>query len=430
MKISHKLQAIAFAICSFSFCSSAIGADIPNFILATALTSDEIIAAQKELAIKGEAIKTVRSEYFPTLDADVSGSWVREDKKTSALIDRTADITNPHIFTLTVGQNLWNGGQTVISEEVASLDYKAQKYKFLETIQQKILELVKLNSELFKFRKILDLKTKNKTVLEYHLKSSKIRFKMGEISETDVFKSEARLASIISEKIKAQYDLETAIQKYSAEHKTEIIEDVIIKPLTVQMLSIEEIIENNYTLQSDRYAQKSLKLQYTRQKRTNLPSLDMSGSVAHSRQTINRDNDSTKITAQLSLSMPLYDGGKNSSQVKSSLYALKKSQDDYNVSIKNLNINYNSQYGEYQSALQQIKALKIEINAASKALEATKKEVDVGTKAIVDLLDAEKELLDAKLNLLNEEERLSILTYEMKILSGKLISPDTVDRFF
>ena len=162
--------------------------------------------------------------------------------------------------------------------------------------------------------------------------------------------------------------------------------------MDVERLPIDQIIENNYSLQSDRYTQKSLKLQYKLQKQNNLPSLDVTGTVAHSRQTINRDNDSTKLTAQLSLSMPLYDGGKNSSQVSTSLYRLKKFQNDYNVSVKDLNISYNSQFGQYQSLLQQIKALKIEINAAGKALEATKKEVDVGTKAIVDLLDAEKEL--------------------------------------
>ena len=52
---------------------------------------------------------------------------------------------------------------------------------------------------------------------------------MGEISETDVFKSEARLASIVSEKIKAEYDLQIAIQKYQAEYKTDIVKNLIIE---------------------------------------------------------------------------------------------------------------------------------------------------------------------------------------------------------
>ena len=427
MKLHIKISTAVIAISYISFCSAAAGNDFPRFILATALKSDEIIAAQKELAIKKEAIKTVRSDYFPTLDADISGSWVRDDKKTSGLVERTADIINPHTFTLTVDQNVWNGGQTSISEDISILDYRSQKLKLLDSIQQKILGLVKLNSEVFKLKKVLNLKEKNESVLNYHLKSSKIRFKMGEISETDVFKSEARLASIVSEKIKAEYDLQIAIQKYQAEYKTDIVKNLIIKPLDVERLPIDQVIENNYSLQSDRYTQKSLKLQYKLQKQNNLPSLDVTGSVAHSRQTINRDNDSTKLTAQLSLSMPLYDGGKNSSQVSASLYRLKKFQNDYNVSVKGLNISYNSQFGQYQSLLQQIKALKIEINAAGKALEATKKEVDVGTKAIVDLLDAEKELLDAKLNLLNEEERLVIITYEMKILAGRLVPAETIE---
>tara|TARA_B100000686_G_scaffold249659_1_gene259726 strand:- start:157 stop:1440 length:1284 start_codon:yes stop_codon:yes gene_type:complete len=426
MNLYLKFQATIFAVSYIGFCSAATGGQLPQSILDAALKSDEIIAAQKELAIKEEEIKTARSDYFPTLDADLSGSWVRDDKKTSGFVARTADIFNPQTYTLTVGQNVWNGGQTKISEEISRLNYRSQKLKLLDAIQQKILQLVKLNSEVFKLNKVLNLKEKNKIVLEYHLKSSKIRFKMGEISETDVFKSEARLAQIVSEKIKAEYDLQIAIQKYQAEYKTEIVENLLIKPLRVDLLPIEQIIENNYSLQSERYTEKSLKLQYDRQKRTNLPSVNVSGSVAHSRQTINRDNDSTKLTAQLSLSMPLYDGGKNSSQVSASLYRLKKFQNDYNVSVKNLDINIKSQHGQYQSLLQQIKALKIEINAAGKALEATKKEVDVGTKAIVDLLDAEKELLDAKLNLLNEEQRLLIITYEMKILAGKLIPLETV----
>ena len=430
MERRKKFWAIAAAIGCLSFCSTAAGNDIPDFILETALTSDEISAARKALAIKEDAIKTVKTDYLPKLTAEVSGGWVREGKKTSALVDRFADVTNPHTYTLTVDQNLWNGGQTTLSEQIALLDYKSEEYKLLETIQAKLLELIKLNSEIFKFQSILDLKEKNEDVLKYHLKSSKIRFKMGEISETDVFKSEARYASIISERIKAEYDLETAIQKYKAEHKAEFTKNTSIRPLELNLLPIDEVIANNYTLRAAFLNKKSNDLKYAKQKRANLPSLDMTGSAAHSRQTLNRDNQSTKFTAKISLTMPLYDGGKNRSQISASLSELKKSQDEYNSSIKNIKIEVNSLNGEYQALQQKIKAIKIEIKAAHKALDATKKEVDVGTKAIVDLLDSEKELLDAKIKLLEEKERLIILTYETKKLSGQLISPSVVEQFF
>ena len=430
MERRKKFWAIAAAIGCLSFCSTAAGNDIPDFILETALTSDEISAARKALAIKEDAIKTVKTDYLPKLTAEVSGGWVREGKKTSALVDRFADVTNPHTYTLTVDQNLWNGGQTTLSEKIALLDYKSEECKLLEKIQAKLLELIKLNSEIFTFQSVLDLKEKNEDVLKYHLKSSKIRFKMGEISETDVFKSEARYASIISERIKAEYDLETAIQKYKAEHKAEFTKNTSIRPLELNLLPIDEVIANNYTLRAAFFNKKSNDLKYAKQKRANLPSLDMTGSAAHSRQTLNRDNQSTKFTAKISLTLPLYDGGKNRSQISASLSELKKSQDEYNSSIKNIKIEVNSLNGEYQALQQKIKAIKIEIKAAHKALDATKKEVDVGTKAIVDLLDSEKELLDAKIKLLEEKERLIILTYETKKLSGQLISPSVVEQFF
>ena len=132
MKLHIKISTAVIAISYISVCSAAAGNDFPQFILATALKSDEIIAAQKELAIKKEAIKTVRSDYFPTLDADISGSWVRDDKKISGLVERTADVINPHTFTLTVDQNVWNGGQTSISEDISILDNRSQKLKLIE----------------------------------------------------------------------------------------------------------------------------------------------------------------------------------------------------------------------------------------------------------------------------------------------------------
>ena len=91
MERRKKFWAIAAAIGCLSFCSTAAGNDIPDFILATALTSDEISAARKALAIKEDAIKTVKTDYLPKLTAEVSGGWVREGKKTSALVDRFAD---------------------------------------------------------------------------------------------------------------------------------------------------------------------------------------------------------------------------------------------------------------------------------------------------------------------------------------------------
>ena len=417
MKIRAALILLLILIC---ICRIANANGVPLFILDAAIDSEEISAAKQELLIKKQSINTINTDYYPDISANITGGWLRDNSTTSASVPKSIEITNPQTYSLSIDQEIWSGGQTNLATKIAQLEYKSEKYKYLDKVQEKIIELIQLIGEIIRLEQTLYYIEKNINVLNYNLNSSKIRFKLGEISETDVYKSESRISSVKADKIKTEYELSTALKRYENEFKEKYIQTIMLQPLNVKPFNESTMIENNYELLSARISEKALILKYTKQAKTNWPTLTASAELKQSHEQINESSESTELSALLKLKIPLYDGGKNVSKVREISLQINKAKRTYKFTVNQKYQDFISAHGEYRSVLQRANAIKEEIKFSDIALNSTKKEVEVGTKSIIDMLDSEKELLDARLKLLNEEEKIILETYRINSLAGSL----------
>ena len=417
MKIRAALILLLILIC---ICRIANANGVPLFILDAAIDSEEISAAKQELLIRKQSINTINTDYYPDISANITGGWLRDNATTSASVPKSIEITNPQTYSLSIDQEIWSGGQTNLATKIAQLEYKSEKYKYLDKVQEKIIELIQLIGEIIRLEQTLYYIEKNINVLNYNLNSSKIRFKLGEISETDVYKSESRISSVKADKIKTEYELSTALKRYENEFKEKYIQTIMLQPLNVKPFDESTIIENNYELLSARISEKALIQKYKKQAKTNWPTLSASAELKQSHEQINESSESTELSALLKLKIPLYDGGKNVSKVREISLQINKAKKTYKFTVNQKYQDFDSTHGEYRSVLQRANAIREEIKFSDIALNATKKEVEVGTKSIIDMLDSEKELLDARLKLLNEEEKIVLATYRLNSLTGSL----------
>ena len=417
MKIRAALILLLILIC---ICRIANANGVPLFILDAAIDSEEISAAKQELLIKKQSINTINTDYYPDISANITGGWLRDNATTSASVPKSIEITNPQTYSLSIDQEIWSGGQTNLATKIAQLEYNSEKYKYLDKVQEKIIELIQLIGEIIRLEQTLYYIEKNINVLNYNLNSSKIRFKLGEISETDVYKSESRISSVKADKIKTEYELSTALKRYENEFKEKYIQTIMLQPLNVKPFNESNMIENNYELLSARISEKALILKYKKQAKTNWPTLSASAELKQSHEQINENSESTELSALLKLKIPLYDGGKNVSKVREISLQINKAKRTYKFTVNQKYQDFISAHGEYRSVLQRANAIKEEIKFSDIALNSTKKEGEVGTKSIIDMLDSEKELLDARLKLLNEEEKIILETYRINSLAGSL----------
>ena len=394
---------------------------VPQFIIEAAINSEEVQAAKQELLIKKQIISTAHTDYFPNVSANANRGWSRENQTTSASTPKTTEITNPQSYSINIDQNIWDGGKTKISKEIAKLNYEAEKYLYLEKIQNKIINLVELNSKIINLEQRLYYLDQNIKVLEYNLKSSRIRYKLGEISKTDVYKSEARISAVKSDSIGTQTELNVELENYKNEFDKPYTETILIQPLKLENYTEAHTIKNNYELIAARFSEKALIQTYEKQKKSNWPTITANAELKNSKEQINKQSENSEFVAQLKFKIPLYDGGKNKSETKQRKLEINKYKKTYNLKIKKIKQTLLSTHGEYMSATQRSKSIRREIEFAQIALKATRKEVEVGTKSITDMLDSEKSLLDAKLKLLNEEEKIVLSTYKNKSLVGGLL---------
>ena len=147
MKIRAALILLLILIC---ICRIANANGVPLFILDAAIDSEEISAAKQELLIKKQSINTINTDYYPDISANITGGWLRDNATTSASVPKSTEITNPQTYSLSIDQEIWSGGQTNLAIKIAQLEYKSEKYKYLDKVQEKIIELIQLIGEIIR----------------------------------------------------------------------------------------------------------------------------------------------------------------------------------------------------------------------------------------------------------------------------------------
>jgi len=148
------------------------------------------------------------AEWMPSLTA--SGSAGSES------VDNNAVDGNDEIYSskLDLSLSLFKGGQSTARREKEKNKVLAARAELHNQEQQVLLEAVTNYMDVYKDQKILTFSRQNEKVLKQHLKATKTRFKLGEVTKTDVSQSRSRLAQATSNRIIASGNLTSSKAKF------------------------------------------------------------------------------------------------------------------------------------------------------------------------------------------------------------------------
>ena len=147
-------------------------------------------AARFQLQSVFESLPQAESGWRPTVEAtaEVSGVHSNADPGDVSTSNTSKDGA------IAVVQPLYTGGQTVAGTKAAQNTIKAQIASLESSEQQILLATVTSYMNLLRDESLLKLSETNRTVIGRQKAATGERFKVGELTRTDVSQAEARLA--------------------------------------------------------------------------------------------------------------------------------------------------------------------------------------------------------------------------------------------
>ena len=207
-----KISLFALMICSIP---TLVRAETLNDVLAFTYENNPTIMAERtNLKATDEGVAKAKSGYRPTIMAE--GSIGRSHNKLeydNILGDATYNQT-PTNLSVSVVQPIFSGLSTYQTVRMAKSQVMAGRSNLLDTEQTVFLDAIGAYMDVIRDQAVLDLQINNEKVLKKHLESYKKKFRVGELTRTDIAQSEARLSGAIADRIAAEGQLQVSKANY------------------------------------------------------------------------------------------------------------------------------------------------------------------------------------------------------------------------
>ncbi|NQW09022.1 MAG: TolC family outer membrane protein [Alphaproteobacteria bacterium] len=390
-------------------------------------TNPALLAARAQLRQTDENAPLARAGWRPTVSASLSAGLTDVNSETNG-VTGTDSSSFPRTGTLSVTQPLYTGGRTGAAVTRADSDIQAQRAALFSTEQDTLLQGVTAYVNVIRDESLHDLQINNVRRLEKQLEATRDRFRVGEVTRTDVAQAESRLARSRADRTQAEGNLTTS--RVVFERVIGIVPGQVVKPDLASNLPVnrDEAVDialgGNFTLAQAKFQEESSQNVVDLVFGELLPSLDLVAQAARSYDTGGGDNVATDLTAELQLTIPLYQAGAVSSRVRAAKEAANRARlvvdDQRRVAVQSAA----STFEAYQTTLAQIVSLRAEVDASNIALEGVEQEATVGARTVLDVLDAEQELLDAQVSLVLAERDAVIASYQLLSAMGRLTAQD------
>ncbi|MDJ1406853.1 MAG: TolC family protein [Candidatus Midichloria sp.] len=415
---TSKLAMFVACLSMFSISANAEYAEykIKDAIEDAKLNNQELQIIDKNLSVRKLDRYRAASGFWPVAGAEAS--------KTEGKISPTA-TTNYQDFdsfdnALYVQQELFAGGKTLAQMKIANSTVNAAELDFYSKTANVFLKVIDAYNEVISARRIYKISLNNEEGMRNRLEQIKTRFRVGEVTKTDVSWAKHSLAKAVTEKEEAFGDMKTAEANF-----TYIIGKVPGHNLVyVQASKINTPKDFETFATAVRQANLNLRIA---QEQLHASKTSIAVAVSALMPTVTarmsvRDSQSSGQkgkTYALRVSMPLFNGN-SYVDIKEARYKVRGAEAILNNTLGEVEQNIVQIWNQNQVAISQINSVKEALAAAQDALEGVQQEYKVGTKTTLDLLDSEQRLFEAQISQEKVNKALIISAFQMKALMGEL----------
>ena len=173
----------------------------------------DLLAARANLRKIDEGVPAARAGWRPTVTSNLSIGVSQANSDTNGVSSDTSSV--PGSISLSINQSVYDGGRTKISIRQAETNVQGERSRLFTAEQKVLLDGAIAFVDVISARSVVELQTNNLKRLEKQLEATKERFKVGEVTRTDVAQAEARVDRAKADKIKATGDLTSSNSTYN-----------------------------------------------------------------------------------------------------------------------------------------------------------------------------------------------------------------------
>ncbi len=325
-------------------------------------------------------------------------------------------------------QPLYTGGRVHAQTQEAENNVMAERAKLIATEQQVFSQAVNAYVTVIEDQQLLALNINNEQVLTKQLQATNDRFRVGEITRTDVAQAEAALAQARSQRETAEGTLQTARSTYlsvigeQAEHLNE--------PQPLKLPVKDEVNVNKLAAANNPNVINAQFQLAAAQDAIDSAFANLMPTVSLQNQTFTQQNVAFPYSAAnggqvtLNLNMPIYQGG-------SEYAAIRQARQNEQAARKNLD---EARRTAIQQATQSWETLiaaraaiasdRAAVRSNQIALEGVEREAIVGSRTTLDVLNAQQALLTSQVTLVQDLANLVNASYNVAAAVGRLTARD------
>jgi outer membrane protein len=336
----------------------------------------------------------------------------------------------------TLTQPLYTGGKTQGNVNRAKNQVMAERANLIGQEQTSFLNTViayvgngTSTIGVIEAQQLLALAINNEQVLAKQLQATNDRFRVGEITRTDVAQAEAALAGATASRQQAEGNLQTARGTFQQVvgflPPSDLVEP---QPLSLPMKTEQEATttaaDNNpqvvAALFNDSAAKDAVDVAFAQL----MPQVSLQGQVFQSNNAAARSSLSNGYQAVVQLSVPIYQGGAEYSAVRqakqTAQQTTKQVDDARRTAVQNTVQAWETLVAAKASAASTREA----IRANEIALEGVEREAIVGSRTTLDVLNAQQTLLNSRVQLVQNLSQIVTASYQVAAAVGRLTARD------
>jgi TolC family type I secretion outer membrane protein len=331
---------------------------------------------------------------------------------------------------LRVNQPIYRGGRTEAQTRQAINTVEATRAQTLGVETQVFQTVAQAYLDVVRDQTLVDVARNNEQVLQKQLEATRDRFRVGEVTRTDVAQAESSLAQATAQRINAEGQLEVSRANYvrAVGHPPGRLLQPRERPAlpATRDEALALSANDNPNVIAAAFTERAARDNIDVVRGQLLPQIsivgDLNRTYAPSFTLSSARQDAVAVTAQLT--MPLYEGGAVYSQTRQAEQTVGQRRSQVDDARRQAVQTATQSWEQLQAARAAIASFGAAVRAAQIALEGTQQEALVGSRTVLDVLIAEQQLFTTQSQLVQSQHDSALAEYNLAAATGRLIAPE------
>jgi TolC family type I secretion outer membrane protein len=413
-----------FSVALLAVPGTSAGQSLTDALAEAYLTNPTLDAQRAFVRGTDELVPQALSNWRPFVEANLSaGGRILDGNNSSGFRNGRRTLYTREAGVALV-QPIFRGGRTLADTRSAENTVTSQRAGLTDVEQQVLQAAVTAYMNVFRDQAVLELLIKNEQRLSRQFEASQDRFQVGEVTRTDVFQAEARLARATADRISGEGDLERSRAVYRnivGSSPGQLAMPTLPEDLPPDLSdTIKLALDNNPVVVSAEYAERSALDDVDSVKGELLPEVSLRGEANRAWEETQNDGRIDTLEALVNVSIPLYQSGAVYSRVRQAKQIAAEARRNIDEAQRIVIEDATAAWADLDTAKAAIVSFRKEVEANEVALEGVEREAEVGARTVLDILDAEQELVDSQVNLVRAQRDMAVATYAVKASVGDL----------